>query len=64
MSQTVSSRVASLKKEVEVRAVSVAGQEVLLCARRHRRHGEPGEALQRDLDQAADGISRILTRAA
>jgi len=62
MSQTVSSRVAALEKEVEVRSLSVGGQEVLLCARRHKGHGE--DAVKRDLDQAASGISRILNRAA
>jgi len=64
MSDDVSSRVASLRKEVEVRALSVGGQEVLLCARRQRRASEPGEGVMRDLDQAADGIARILNRAA
>ncbi len=63
MSDDVSSRVASLRKEVEVRALSVGGQEVLLCARRQRR-GEPGEGVSRDLDLAATGIARILERAA
>ena len=45
---------------------SIGGQEVLLCARRQRR-GEgrdAGEGVERDLDQAAAGISRILERAA
>ncbi|HEY8078367.1 MAG TPA: hypothetical protein VIF62_29765 [Labilithrix sp.] len=64
MSDDVSSRVASLRKEVEVRALSVGGQEVLLCARRQRRTSEPGEGAKRDLDLAADGIARILNRAA
>jgi hypothetical protein len=63
MSDDVSSRVASLRKEVVVRQLSVGGQEVLLCARRQRR-GEASEGVRRDLDQAADGVSRILTHAA
>ncbi len=66
MTATVSSRVESLRKDVEVRALSVGGQEVLLCARRHRHSaGSPsGDGVQRDLDQAAAGISRILESAA
>jgi hypothetical protein len=36
MSEPVSSRVESLRKEALVRAISVGGQEVLLCARRQR----------------------------
>jgi len=66
MTGDVSSRVETLRKDVEVRALSVAGQEVLLCARRQRR-GEGraiGAAVERDLDQAAAGISRILQSAA
>jgi hypothetical protein len=62
----VSSRVASLRKEVEVRAIAVGGQEVLVCARRQRR-GEGRalhESVDRDLDQIALGVSRILGRAA
>lgn len=66
MTENVSSRVESLRKDVEVRALSVGGQEVLLCARRQRRSaGSPaGEGMIRDLDQAAAGISRILEAAA
>ncbi len=64
MSDNVSSRVDALRKDVEVRAISVAGQEVLLCARRQRRNAEPGEGVARDLDQIADGIARSLTAAA
>jgi len=66
MSGEVSSRVASLRKDVEVRLLSVGGQDVLLCARRQKRTaGSPaGEGMVRDLDQAAAGISRILAAAA
>lgn len=66
MSDSVSSRVESLRKDVEIRAISVGGQEVLLCARRQRK-GETGkvaEGVTRDLDQITDGITRILTDAA
>jgi len=66
MSDSVTTRVDSLRRDVEIRSLLVGGQEVLLCARRHRR-GEgqlPGEAVERDLDDAAAGISRILTQAA
>lgn len=63
MSSSVSSRVESLRKDVEVRSLLIGGQEVLLCARRGRR-GEAGEAVSRDLDQAIDGVTRILGTAA
>jgi hypothetical protein len=66
MTGEVSSRVESLRKEVEVRAVTVAGQEVLLCARRQKRvaASETAAALLRDLDAAAAGVTRILSAAA
>jgi hypothetical protein len=66
MTDPVTSRVDTLRREVEVRSLTIGGQEVLLCARLQRR-GEgrdPGEGVGRDLDQAAAGISRILERAA
>lgn len=66
MTDSVTSRVETLRRDVEIRALVIGGQEVLLCARRQRR-GEgcaPGEGVERDLDQAAAGISRILERAA
>jgi hypothetical protein len=66
MTDSVTSRVETLRRDVEVRALVIGGQEVLLCARRQRRgHGlAPGEGVERDLDQAAAGISRILESAA
>jgi len=66
MTDTVSSRVESMRADVEVRSLVVGGQEVLLCARRQRRGDgrTSGEAIDRDLAQAAAGVSRILTRAA
>jgi hypothetical protein len=66
MTDTVSSRVELLRRDVEIRSLSVGGQEVLLCARRmHRGVGRaPAEGVERDLDQAAAGISRILESAA
>jgi hypothetical protein len=62
MSDQVSSRVEALRREVDVRAVSVGGQEVLLCTRQRRRAEaiEAIEASSRDLDDAARGVSRIL----
>jgi hypothetical protein len=66
MSDSVSSRVEFLRRDVEVRSLVVAGQEVLLCARRQRRGDgrEAGEGVARDLDQAIAGVSRILSAAA
>lgn len=59
----VSSRMESLRREIDVRAVSIGGQEVLLCTRQKRRAEaiEATEASNRELDAAARGISRILT---
>lgn len=66
MTDQVSSRVESLRREVEVRALSVGGQEVLLCARRQRRTEavEATEVIAREMEEAAQGISRILQHAA
>jgi hypothetical protein len=66
MTDQVSSRVESLRHEVEVRALSVAGQEVLLCARRQRRTEglESTEVIAREMDEAGEGFSRILEHAA
>src|SRR4051812_21328804 len=67
MTDSVSSRVETLRRDVEVRALMVGGQEVLLCARRQRRgegREDAGEGVERDLDQAAAGVSRILEQAA
>lgn len=66
LTDSVNSRVDSLRREVEVRSLTIGGQEVLLCARRQRRAegSSAGEGVERDLDQAAAGISRILERAA
>jgi hypothetical protein len=66
MSSQVSSRVEVLRREVDVRSVSIGGQEVLLCARQKRRT-EAVELIatnQRDLEEAARGVSRILSAAA
>jgi hypothetical protein len=65
MSNQVSSRVDALRREVDVRLVSVGAQEVLLCARQKRgaeavAGGDPAAYL----DEAAEAVSRILTAAA
>jgi hypothetical protein len=60
MTTQVSSRVEAMRGEVDVRAVSIGGQEVLLCTRQKRRN----EALVCDLEEAARGVSRILMEAA
>jgi hypothetical protein len=66
MSAPVSSRVEALRREVDVRAVAVGGQEVLLCTRQKRRAEavEAIEASKCDLDETARGVSRILMMAA
>lgn len=60
MSTQVSSRVEALRREVDVRTVSIAGQDVLLCARHKHRDPQVAEYV----DAAARGITRILTAAA
>jgi hypothetical protein len=50
------SRFASLRTEVELRTLSIDGQEVLLCARSPRRDPR----LTATLDRAAQGVARIL----
>jgi hypothetical protein len=62
MSGPVSSRVESLRKEAIVRLISIGGQDVLLCARPKRRTAavETRAAVLRDLDDAAEGVTRIL----
>lgn len=66
LSDSVSSRVEVLRKEALVRLISIGGQDVLLCARQKRRieASEARAAMLRDLDQAAEGVSRILTTVA
>lgn len=70
MSTQVSSRVETLRREVDVRLVSVGDQEVLLCARQKKKTEtlETRSALEAGampyLDEAAVGVSRILTAAA
>jgi hypothetical protein len=55
--ESTSSRLDSLRNEVEVRALEVAGQEVLLCARGPScRTG----AMDPRVTRAAEGIDRIL----
>jgi hypothetical protein len=66
LTSAVSSRVEALRREVEVRSVSIGNQQVLLCARQKRR-SEAVEAVAsnaHDLDEAARGVSRILSAAA
>jgi hypothetical protein len=63
MTDAVSSRVEDLRRDAIVVHVSVAGQEVLLCARPRRIEGKPGVAAGA-VDAAAVGVSRILTAAA
>lgn len=65
MTDQVSSRVDAMREQVEVRTLSVGGQEVLLCARRLRRAEgiEAKDAATGYIDEAAAGISRILAAA-
>lgn len=66
MTDQVSTRVDALRREVEIRTLSVGGQEILLCARRQRRIDgiEAQDAATGFIDEAAAGISRILESAA
>jgi hypothetical protein len=64
MSDQVTSRVEALRREVDVRLVSVGGQDVLLCARQKRRPLEFSSDRDPNLEDAARAISRILTTAA
>ncbi len=75
MSDAVSSRVEWLRREVEVRTVSIGEQDVLLCARKLARNdeGDPGASNEdarsvgnsaENLEHAAAGIARILRAAA
>jgi hypothetical protein len=61
-SDTTSTRLEALRSEVRVRAVDVAGQQLLLCSR-PKAHGAKGAA-EPELDETARGISRILTELA
>jgi hypothetical protein len=63
MTAAVSSRVEDLRRDAIVVHVSVAGQEVLLCARPRRIEGTPSVAAGA-VDAAAVGVTRILTAAA
>jgi len=66
MTSQVSSRVEALRSEVSVREVVVGNQQVLLCTRQKRK-AEAIEAIEgtaRHIDEAARGVSRILTEAA
>jgi len=54
------SRIAELRSEVEVRALRISGQDVLLCSRRTRSAAPPREDA---ISRAAEGISRILRAA-
>ena len=54
---TEGSRVAELRTEVDVQALDVEGQTVLLCAR-------GGWMRDMTLERAANGVARILKRAA
>lgn len=65
---TVSSRVELLRRDLVVVPVNVAGQDVLLCARRQKRGDAAVPAVsaqeERDLTDAAAGVTRILSAAA
>jgi hypothetical protein len=54
---TSESRVAELRTEVDVQSVEIEGQQVLLCARGGRMRAAA-------MDRAAEGVVRILGRAA
>ena len=58
MTDQVSSRVDALRAQVSVRSLTIDGMEVHICARQKREL--VGEAVERDLTHAADGVIRIL----
>ena len=58
MSDETSSRVDTLRREVEVRSLEIGGQEVLLCARGGSTHFGVRDA---SVARAIDGVSRILS---
>ncbi len=66
MTVQVSSRVDSLRKDAIIQRLTIAGQEVLLCARHKKKTEarEAAEAAARDMEAAAQGVSRILAAAA
>ncbi len=61
LSLPVASRVESMRSQVGVRTMVIDGQEVLLCA---RARGGDGSARDASLADAAEGVVRILQRAA
>lgn len=65
MTSQVSSRVEALRHEVDVRLVPVGDQEVLLCTRKKPRSEgvEQAEAAASHIENAARGVTRILTAA-
>lgn len=65
-SDPVSSHLEALRREVDVRTVSIGEQEVLLCARQKRRPdaAEAIAANETALAEAASGVRRILATAA
>ena len=60
MTDSASSRVDVLRREVEVRTMEIGGQEVLLCARGGSTHYGVRDA---SVARAADGVTRILRAA-
>jgi hypothetical protein len=64
ISSPVSSRVETLRHEVDVRLVPVGGQEVLLCARARQGRRTLAAQSESNLDDAVRAVSRILTSVA
>jgi hypothetical protein len=61
-SDSTSTRLDTLRSEVRVRAVDVAGQQLLLCSR-PKAHASKGMS-EPELDETARGIRRILSELA
>ena len=63
VSAAVSSRVETLRREVEVRLVAIGKQDVVLCAHWQRLGQERRtHSVRCDVDQTAAGVRRILTQ--
>jgi hypothetical protein len=64
LSLPVASRIETMRSQVGVRTMVIDGQEVLLCARSVAARAADGATRDASLEDAAEGVVRILARAA